>query len=61
MLKKGIVFHELRKRFFKTRDIVVWVKLASGYRAFLTRQEDSWVICILFIENNCKIKEQGQG
>lgn len=33
-LKKGIEFLELRKQFFKTRDIVLWVKLASRYRAF---------------------------
>ena len=34
MLKKGIEFLELRRRFFETGNIALWIKLASKYRAF---------------------------
>ena len=34
MLKKGIEFLELRRRFFETGNIALWIKLISKYRAF---------------------------
>lgn len=33
-LKNGIEFLELRKRFFETGNIALWIKLASKYRDF---------------------------